>query len=167
MTDTSLDATLSHDANGIVDFTTPRDIRRFRIDADVFECAPAVPVNLARKLSKMRAKFVGRIDPAHPDDVDPALAEEMLDVVIEILDQIMLPASATRFAERMDSITEPIDSAQLVLVTHWLMEDLAERPTSQGPDSSVSSIPTPISSTSTAGVPLEVSTPLSSPLPVS
>jgi hypothetical protein len=163
MTDTS--PTLAHDANGIVDFTTPRDIRRFRIDADVFECAPAVPVNLARKLSKMRGEFVG-IDPDRPEDVDPVLAERMMDVVIEILDEIMLPASAKRFAERMGSIIEPIDSRQLVKVANWLMEDLAERPTQQEPDSSASSTPTPTSPSSTDGVPLEVSIPPVSPLPV-
>jgi hypothetical protein len=166
MTDTA--PALHHDAAGVVDFTKPRDLRRFRIDNDVFECAAAIPVNLARKLAKTRASVAGAEGLTEENAAsNPELIDRMMDVVIEILESIMLPDSAKRFAERMGSITEPIDLGQLVAVSNWLMEDLGERPTSPGFASSDSSSMTATTATSTAGVPLEVSTPIASPLPVS
>jgi hypothetical protein len=163
--------TLHHDADGIPDFTSARKVRRFRIDGDVFDCAPAVPVDLARKLSKERAKFASlvpaNVDPEQFAHANPGLVDSMMDVIIEILEEIMVPASAARFAERMGSVTEPIDLSQLVAVSQWMMEDLSERPTQPGSDSSDFSTTTTTTPTSTAGVPLEVSIPTASPLPVS
>lgn len=102
------------------DFTKARELKQFRIDDDVFTCAGALPVGQVREFMAMQRK----VDPN-----DPGSADDYLGLVSRILDGVLVPDSAARFAERMVSPAEPIDVNQLVGVLTWLMEEYGERPT--------------------------------------
>jgi hypothetical protein len=144
-------------ADTIRDFTKPREIHRFKIDNDIFECSNTIPVNLQRKLMHSQ---VGLRPTGAGETMDLAAVEAQMDVVVEILDAIMMPASATRFAERMGSKLEPITTDQLGEVLTYLMEVFGERPTQQSSGSADSLSAT--GPTSTDGALLMESTPIPS-----
>lgn len=92
-----------------------RDNVKFQIDDDVFEAVGTAPamavldvsaVNQAKDLDKIR-------------------------IILSFLDQVLLPDSAQRFADRLKSAEEPIDIDQAASVAVWLMEGVyaPERPT--------------------------------------
>lgn len=133
----------------IKDFTEDKEPKRFRIDDDVFESAASLPVGVVRKFLKLRRT------PVDGDDAEQ-VEDQMLDVT-RILDAVLFPASAERFAARLDSVTEPISTKQLKNVMEWLMEEYGERPTP--PSSTSSGQPPPTNNISMDGVPHEVSIP--------
>jgi len=149
MTDTSTLVAGNGTDPAIKDFSTGKKPKQFRIDDDVFTCAAAIPVGLVRKFIKLRATPV--------DGDDPGQVEDQLQKVMEILDDIMFEDSIKRFAERMDSKTEPIDMATLTGVMNWLMEEYGERPTV--PSSSSSPPQEPTTPISMDGAPREESIP--------
>jgi hypothetical protein len=125
----------------VKDFTRSSEPKRFRIDDDVFECAARLPVGMVQR-------FIRMTKPVNTDDEDAVAAR--LDAMMEILDSIMFDASAERFAHRMRSKEEPIDTQQMADVMGWLMQEYGERPTVPAPSSS--NEPHPNGPTSTDGV---------------
>jgi hypothetical protein len=110
------------------DVTEPR---RFAIDDDVFECAPRLPAGVVTTFAHM----------------SKAEAADQYDFLAEILDILMFPASAARFAERMKDPQNPIDIDQIDDVFHWVVQEYANRPTV--PPSTSGPLPTPTGSSST------------------
>lgn len=91
--------------------------------------------------------------------VNKAADMDKIRIILEFLDQVLLPDSAIRFAERLRSSTEPITIDQAASIAVWLMEEVysPERPTeapSPSPNGSGSTGPS-----STDGAPALASTP--------
>lgn len=114
--------------------------RQFKIDNDIFQCARVIPASVGRVLATL-------ID-ASPID--------QFDGLGTVLDMIMLPDSAKRFAERMQSPTEPISLDQLNDVMAWLLEEYGGRPTT--PAGNSSALPASSGQSSMDGPVPEVST---------
>lgn len=129
--------------------TTPID---FRIDNDVFYAVPNLNADQQLKAiglmnsmgsAQLEGIAIERIDPVNAtvSDVDRAnqIAVTTNTAVMEImgmLDELLLPDSAVRFAERMKSKTEPIDLAQVIDVFQYLVGMYGDRPTSPPSSSS-------------------------------
>lgn len=101
----------------IKDFTRQdkRENVLFNIDGDVFEAVGAAPA--------MAVLDIGAVGAAE--------GLEKLKIVFAFLDQVLLPASAERFSERLSSAAEPITVDQAASIAVWLMEEVyaPERPT--------------------------------------
>lgn len=113
----------------------------FKIDGDTFVAVGTAPA--------MAILDVGAVNRAQDLDKVP--------ILLAFLDKVLLPESATRFAERLGSSEAPIDVDQAVAVSVWLMEEAygPDRPTeapspsqngsgSDGP-SSTDGAPAPVS----------------------
>lgn len=63
--------------------------------------------------------------------VNKATDMDKIRIILEFLDQVLLPDSAERFAERLRSAAEPITIDQAASIAVWLMEEVysPERPT--------------------------------------
>jgi hypothetical protein len=95
--------------------TDKPDNVRFRIDDDEFEAVGTAPAMAILDVSA----------------VNQAKDMDKIRIILEFLDQVLIPASAERFAERLKSSVEPIDIDQAASVAVWLMERVyaPERPT--------------------------------------
>lgn len=134
----------------IVDFSRPPEPKRFRINDDIFEAAPELPLGtmeIAANISAARIKDEG---------VEP---------ILEFFDAILFDQSAARLRERAKSKTEPIGLAHLMPIINWLLEAYGLRPTQPSENSSGS--PSETGTSLTDGVQSETSTQLSLGLPVS
>lgn len=94
--------------------------------------------------------------------VNKAADMDKIRIILDFLDQVLLPESAIRFAERLRSSTEPITIDQAASIAVWLMEEVyaPDRPTealSPSPNGSESTGPS-----STDGAPASESTPVPS-----
>jgi len=118
------------DVEVIPNFSEPhKPPKKFRIDDDVFECAPELPAGASTFLVKMsRAGDMERVA-----------------MLGDFLDMIVLPESAERFAARMISPKEPITISQLLKVIEFLMETYTGRPTQPSSSSADGLTPTGLS----------------------
>lgn len=130
------------------DFTKSRSTKpiEFKIDGDVFQAVPTLnaeqqfeAVSLMNTMGAAELEGMGirEIDPvnATTNDVNRAVttataASNAVVKIMQMLDELLLPDSAVRFAERMKSKTEPIDLEQVMGVFQWLISEYGERPTS-------------------------------------
>lgn len=130
------------------DFTKSRSTTpiEFKIDGDVFQAVPTLnadqqiqAVSLINMVgtTELEGEAIANIDPVNATafDIERAkgVASAAGDAVLKImvmLDELLLPDSAKRFAERMKSKTEPIDLEQVMGVFQWLVSSYGERPTS-------------------------------------
>lgn len=133
------------DQNGVIeikDFSFSLEPKRFKINDDVFEAAPALPLGLASQLSKFK-------------DI---AAEGASDKLLEFFDEILFDQSAERFRERANSKTEPLPMTLLMPIINWLLEEYGLRPTQPSEISSSTSESEDGSTTSTDGASAEAST---------
>lgn len=129
------------------DFTRQRSTEplSFTIAPDVFYAVSvlnadqqlkAVSIMNAMGTSQLEGMAIDRIDPVNATELDVHRARELASVtntaiheVMTMLDELLLPDSAVRFAERMKSKTEPIDLGQVMEVFQWLIGQYGDRPT--------------------------------------
>ena len=165
------------------DFTRPRLTKpiEFKIDADVFQAVPVLNADMQLKaISLMNRMGTSQLDGITIEKMDPvnatvadverakSVAETANNAALEVmtmLDELLLPASAARFAERMKSKTEPIDFVQVIEVFQYLIGQYGDRPTS--PSSSSSNGHDGTGNSSTDASPVAGSTPSISPYPAS
>lgn len=120
----------------IKDFTEDRSSlkpKQFRIDDDLFECAPLLPAGATTYLASMMKA----------DDVQRVV------MLGELLDMIVLPESAQRFAARLKDPLNPISNNQLGAIVKWMLEEYGLFPTQQSSNSAPG--PTPTGMNSMAG----------------
>lgn len=92
-----------------------RDNVKFQIDDDVFEAVGTAPAMAILDVSA----------------VNQADGLDKIKIIFTFLDQVLLPDSAQRFADRLKSSEHPIDIDQAASIAVWLMEGVyaTERPT--------------------------------------
>jgi hypothetical protein len=129
------------------DFTKSRSTKplEFKIDGDTFQAVPQLNAEQQiQAVSLMNRIGVAQLDGLALENIDGSSAT-MTDVerareiatsandavfaMVSMLDELLLPDSAARFAERMKSKTEPIDLEQVTGVFEWLISTYGERPT--------------------------------------
>ena len=109
----------------IKDFSEAHTPIQFKIDDDVFECYPVIPVGTMLMFAS-KGQSVG-------DDPSP---ETQMAVYEEMLRLVMQPESADLFIERMNSREKPVSTRQAQEVISWIMEQHGERPTEPSENSS-------------------------------
>lgn len=94
---------------------------RFTIDDDVF-----VAVGVAPAMAMLDVSLVNKAEDL-----------EKIRIILEFLDQVLMPDSAARFAERLKSPLAPIEINQAADVAVWLMQEVyAPNRPSEAPSSS-------------------------------
>jgi hypothetical protein len=131
------------------DFSRKNPPREFTADGDTFYCTPGVA-----------AMLIGDI--VVNINTTEALNEKMR-FVEEFFNATLLDDSFELMKERLRSKTNPIDIAQAMDIIGWLVEELGQRPTKPSSSSSDGSATEETGTSSTAGVPSEVSIPTDSP----
>lgn len=134
------------DPNGIaeiVDFSVSLTPKRCRLNDDILEFAPALPLGVMEQMVRM-------------GDLGKIVREQGLEPVLDLMSTIMLDESFRVFKERIHSKVKPIDALTFMRVMNWLLEEYGLRPTEPSSPSSTSSSETGM--TSTAGVLAEAST---------
>lgn len=127
------------DLNEIVDFSFSLEPKRFRINDDIFECAPELPLSAMAQAAHFQLKMQDlRSDP------DAALRP-----IFDFFNTIMLGDSFTRFRARFDDVTRPIGVRHILKIMPWIVEAYGLVPT-QPPSSSSPSLDG-TGTTSTAG----------------
>ena len=105
------------------DFTRERKEIKFKIDADVFEAARAIPGEI---LAEFATKFSG-ISDAPPSEHLPAM--------LGAVEMVLVPESFKRFRTRLSDLENPIDIEQIGEVITWLLGEYGLRPTQLSSDS--------------------------------
>lgn len=114
----------------IKDFTEDRKRILFKIDGDVFECNPQLPILSLLDFAAM-ADQVG-------DKADDAAKNMFLDM----FNMVLIDESAAVFIERMRDKRRPISITQVNDILPWIMEQFGLRPTQpSAPSSPGSEIP--------------------------
>ena len=122
--------------------------RPFRIDDDVFYVSAVAPAGTLIDLAKLAS-------------IDQTNAQQMakaMETLADVLDSVMMPESAVRFAQRMRSPIRPIQAKQVMKIVRWLVQVYSGKDRT----APVSSSPTGLPSTgpsSTDGAPVEASIP--------
>lgn len=106
------------------DFSRDRKKIQFKIDDDVFECRPALAADV---LLDFTEKFNGIKD---EDDAAQSRA-----ILVDVLHEVLLPASFDRFRERMADRDNPVDMPQANEVIEWVFSEYGLRPTQPSSDS--------------------------------
>jgi hypothetical protein len=129
------------------DFTQDRPSISFKIDDDVFHCAPALP---ARVLMNFAVKF---------DAItEKSTGEDQMAAMMSILEAALKPESYKRFEIRMADSDQPIDLNQVNAVIEWVMGEYGLRPMEPSV-SSATGPPDPVTGiSSTVNMPGEEST---------
>lgn len=117
------------------DFSLPKqETIKFKIDNDTFEAVPIVGAQILRDITNM-SELV-KLQNLDTTTMDREQLEAMAEVAtqhtartMQFLDQVLLPDSAARFAERLRSAEEPITIQQSYEVWRWLIEQYSARPT--------------------------------------
>jgi hypothetical protein len=118
--------------DGIMDFSEEHPkIPRFKIDGDVFECVPGLPV-----LSLI--DFATMADEVSKSELD----EKMRNLFIQMFNLLLVDESAELFIARLADKKRPITLAQANRLLPWVMEEYGLRPTEPS-DSSSDSPQTP------------------------
>jgi hypothetical protein len=134
------------------DFTRIRKPIEFTIDNDRFDAVSAIPAHV---LMDMTTEFQAM------DEGDP---NEAIQAMMKVLELFLMPASYTRFTDRMKDKQEPIEFPQVQEVIFWLLEEYGMRPTQQSSDSSDGLSGQEPGTNSTATSPVVESISLPSPL---
>jgi len=135
---------LQEDQVTIRDFSMSIEPKKFRVNDDIFEAAPQLPLSLLGMVPKFKSIA------AEP--------EKSRDTLLEFFDEILLDGSAAKFRERVLSKTAPIGMPQMMNVITWLLEEYGLRPTEPSSDSSIT-WPGLAGMSSTDGASAAVSTP--------
>lgn len=135
------------EATPVKDFSRKRERLVFRIDADIFEAATALP-------GKTLARFASRFA-----DIEKTPFDKQLDVFADALGLVLLPESNARFQKRLDDLENPIELEQASDVITWLLEHYGLRPTEPSSDSSAGPVSPASGTSSTDAPPLQVSIP--------
>lgn len=112
----------------MMDFSSEREVIRFRVDADVFEASPTLAAGLALAYGE-QVELIG----------DTASAEQQRDAIHSLFRMILLPESADRFIARLNDVERPIGHEQIGRITQWLFEQYSLRPTESDSASSTGS----------------------------
>lgn len=137
----------------------PVEQHKVRLGPDVFECAPKLPAGIIQDIMRMRGVFQKiQADLAAGRDVDEEQVAATNLKLFDILDIVLLPESAQRFAERMRDPINPIDMTDVGNFVSWMLEEYGQRPTKPSPSSAPS--PSTIGTSSTDGA-----WPIREPLP--
>lgn len=139
------------DANGVVemkDFSLPGGLapKRFRVDNDVFELSPQIPLGQLGQVAKL-AGLVGNALSSTDD------AEKAIEGIRDVFALFMFPDSLDRFSARLSDQREPIGIEHIKSILPWVMEVYSLRPTAQPSGSSNGSAPEGDSTSSTDGAP--------------
>jgi hypothetical protein len=111
--------------------------KRFYVNDDLFEAAPALPLGVMSTISRFKNLAA---------DGDGA-AEKIL----EFMDMVLLDTSAQLLRERTTSKTRPVGIAQLMDIINFLLEEYGLRPTVPSASSSSGSTAVDGSTPSTDG----------------
>ncbi len=128
----------------IRDFSMSIDPKKFRVNDDIFEAAPQLPLSLLSMVPKFKSIAM-----------EP---EKSRDTLLEFFDEILMDGSAAKFRERVFSKTAPIGMPQMMNIITWLLEEYGLRPTEPSSDSSIT-WPGLAGTSSTDGASAAVSTP--------
>lgn len=130
----------------IKDFSFGTEPKKFRVNDDLFEARPEMPLTLMGRASQLMGTAL-REDP---------------EKILTFFDELLLPESALLFR---DGVLEKktIGVRHIVAILPWLLEEYGLRPPTPSENSSTGSDGT--GTTSTDGAPSEESTPSDSPLP--
>lgn len=99
------------------DFSRPRTEKKFQIDGDVFEAAPAIPGDV---LAEFGTRF---------DSFSREPGADRLSILSDALELILFPESFARLKTRLRDQTNPVELAQLSDIIVWLLEEYGLRPT--------------------------------------
>lgn len=109
----------------IQDFSFSPEPKRFRINDDVFECTPEMPLAVMVKASELQLTA-------------EVLKTKGMEPVLAFFDSVMFDASAQRFRERTADKVNPVGLRHVAKIIPWLMEVYGLRPTQPSEDSSAS-----------------------------
>lgn len=124
----------------IKDFSFSLEPKRFRVNDDIFECAPEIPLHALALAANLKIDVnLLKEDP-----------EKALVPIFEFFEEIMLGDSYQRFYVRFKDNQKPIGIRHLMKIVPWLVEEYGVTPTPQ-PSNSLNS-PEDTGETSTAGV---------------
>jgi hypothetical protein len=107
----------------IMDFSSPRQTIKFKVDGDVFEASPQVAA-----ISMIR--FATEAELLEKSDTR---SDEQIKIIENLFRIVLTRDSAERFIARLSDDDRPIGVSQFVDITKWLLERYGLRPTE--PDS--------------------------------
>jgi hypothetical protein len=107
----------------IKDFSHSLEPKKFRINDDVFEASPEMPLGMIQDLAKF---MVSRDE----------LSGKGLEVLLELFDALLFDASAAKFRERTKDKEKPIGVSHAIEIVPWLLEQYGLRPTQPSSPSS-------------------------------
>lgn len=134
------------DQNGkveIADFSFAPEPKRFRINDDIFECSPELPLGVLEMAANLNIN-------------KETLKTEGIEPVLKFMDEIFIGDSGQRFRERTRDKARPISLRHINAIIPWILEVYGLRPTE--PSESSSTSPDSTGTTSTDGAPHEEST---------
>ena len=145
-------------------FTVDREPIELELGGDVFTAPPVIPpavlgdmLDAGERIQEIQNK---------PGVSQKELLDQMMKILDEVFGLVLVPESASLFHDRLFSHERPFNLVHEVQpALEWLVEEYTARPTEPSPPSSTG--PSDGSTTSTSGVPVEVSTLSPSPLDVS
>lgn len=105
----------------------------FDIDDDTFFADPNVPGGVLLSI-------VDRVN-------DEKGSMKQIEILVDFLNQALMPDSAALFQSRLNDPANPIALATALDVTHWLVQELTARPTELPSGSPDGQLPTGMSST--------------------
>lgn len=118
--------------DGVKDFTRKHERITFRIDADLFEAARALP-------GAVLTEFANRFQ-----EIGSLPVGEQVSGILNAVGLVLLPESAAQFSKRLSDLENPVELEQSMEVMMWLLEKYGLRPTrpssnsAAGPDSPAS-----------------------------
>lgn len=127
-------------SDGVKDFTRKHEPINFRIDADVFEAARALP-------GEVLAQFATRFQ-----EIGNMPVGQQVNGILDALGLVLIPESASRFSKRLGSLENPIELEQAMDVLMWLLERYGLRPT-QPSSNSADGLPSQASGTNSTDAP--------------
>lgn len=105
--------------DNVMDFSSPQENIRFRMDDDMFEAIPEIAA-----ISMLRfADNAERLEDA------TISSEEKIKIIQDLFRMVLVPESSTRFIRRLDDSTHPIGMRRFIDVTQYLLERYGLRPT--------------------------------------
>lgn len=137
----------------IRDFSHSLEPKRFRINDDVFEACPELPLGMIQDL----AKFMTSRE---------ELATKGMDVLNQLFDALLFDESAARWRARTTNKEKPIGVSHAIEIIPWLLEEYGLRPTQPSSPSQTGSDDGKTGTSSTDGHSLEELTRLASQLTV-
>jgi hypothetical protein len=119
----------------IKSFNSPgrsKDMIQFQIDEDIFNAVPSIGGVILREMLDQSVELASVVAEGVNNSNAAVLgrqAKEYSYKVVSFLDQVLTEESSQRFAERLRSVTEPIELNQVYAVYMWLLEQYSGRPT--------------------------------------